>query len=153
MAAQLKVGARGVERVKKLLSQYGVVDDLQDDRGWQKRGVDLYAPGLGYVEVKTDRHTPDRVFLEVDVEGSKPGGVFSSRADWLAVYFVKTKQLFLFRLPDLQFWLAQHYALLRATTYRVITSRRGRSVWSVGGVLVPLKVLRENVTSEEVGEE
>ena len=142
---QFEIGKQGVEILKGLTA--GCIDYL-NDMDKQKRGIDLFIPGVGYVEVKTDTTEYENVFLEVDTEG-RPGGIFNSRADWLYMVFIKQGVVFSVSLPRVQHWLAQHYGLLNSTCRRTIVSRRGKARWTVGGFIVSRAVLVEEIGAKE----
>lgn len=148
---QLEIGRSGVSVVKKFLTAQGHnVADYDDNQEQQMRGVDIFATGVGNIEVKTDMATTDNVFLEVESMG-KPGCIFSSRSDWLYIVFVKQGRIFRVRLPRLQWWLAQHYGLLNSSRMKkTIHSRNGSKKWSVTGFAVPKTVLVEEAGGEEV---
>lgn len=114
------------------------VEDVQDDKDWQRRDVDLLVNGKS-TEVKTDTHKTGNLFLEISV-GDKPGCVFQSRAEVWCYLFPLQNKLYLIELPKLQLWLFQNASSYR--TKRVKSAQSGR-VWYAEGIAVPLTTLEE----------
>ena len=143
---QLSVGAMGVQLAKSVLrSRYPDIVDYAEDMEQQRRGIDLYVPNLGTVEVKTDSHTPTNFFFELDVEG-KPGAVDRSCADYYAVVFPEHRVMYLIPRPDLQKWLRDHMASLqKRDSIRTIRSRHGRNRWEARGAIVPKRLLIRDI--------
>ncbi len=148
LTEQLNVGALGVEIAKSVLhKRFGEIKDLQGDMAEQKRGVDLWVEGLGYIEVKTDSHSPERVFLELDV-GGKPGAVDRSTSDYFCVLFYRYHLMVIIPRPELQQWLREHYEEIvrdHAGWIKTIHSRAGKSTWSARGMAVPRAVLARSI--------
>ena len=145
---QLDVGAMGVTLAKTVLrSRFPNITDLQADMEQQKRGVDLYVEGLGYLEVKTDSHRPRNFFLELSVSG-KPGAVDRSTADWFCILFFKHKVLYLIPRSNLQMWLRENYAWIlqeHPEWIKRTRSREGKSIWLAEGVIIPRELLIEDM--------
>lgn len=152
--AQLAIGEMGVRLAKTVLRyKYPVITDLQDNMEMQKRGVDLYVEGLGYLEVKTDSHSPQRLFLELDVSG-KPGAVDRSCADYFCVLFYKHRVMYLVSRSELQQWLREKYAWVQEAHpdwIKVIRSKSNKSTWSARGVVVPRVLLAQEVNLGVIG--
>lgn len=148
MQGQLSVGAMGVQIAKTVLrSRYPEIEDLQNNKAEQKRGIDLYVQGLGYLEVKTDSHSPRNLFLELEVSG-KPGAVDRSAADYFCVLFYRWRVVYLIPRPELQKWMRENYAWIleeHPGWVKIIRSRAGRSRWSAKGIALPRRVLMEDI--------
>jgi len=136
-------GQRGVSVVVLTLQQLGYhVQSLQENQTLWHRG-DLYVSGIGFVEVKTDYTDYDNVYLEIDVAG-KPGWVYASRADYVLVYFVKKGLMYLFPMPDIQRFVAEHYLVLRPKI-RTATTYKDGSKWQSSGIPVAIEILCEAI--------
>jgi hypothetical protein len=137
--AKLAEGAAGVTRLVAHLEAEGhAVEDVQADKGWRKRDVDLIVNGQ-WVEVKTDSHAPETVFLEITCN-NRPGCVFKSSADLWLYYFPSAGVAWWLVMPNLRHFLAHHayrYPL------KVIESNAGKRTWRAEGIVVPLSVLTE----------
>ena len=148
MQQQLAVGRMGVHLATTILQKrYPIIEDLQSSKSMQKRGVDLFVEGLGYLEVKTDTHSPERVFLELDV-GGKPGAVDRSCADYFCVLFPGYRVLYLMARAELQQWLREKYAWIAGTHpdwVKTVHSKSQQSTWSARGVVVPRVLLAQGV--------
>lgn len=146
---QLGIGRMGVETVISVLQKRGYIcKDLQDDMEMQHRGVDLYVEGLGYLEVKTDSHSPENFFLELDVKG-KPGAIDRSTADYFCILFPNYQVIYLLPRAELQQWLRENYSWIKdehPDWIRTIHSTAGKSRWSARGVIVPRTVLMKQVS-------
>ena len=147
-SSQLGLGAMGVQMAKSVLrSHYEDIEDYANDREMQKRGIDLYVAGLGYIEVKTDTHSPDRFFFELDVEG-KPGAVDRSSADYFGILFPEYRVLYLIPRPQLQKWLRDNLSWIEEEHpewVKHITSNENGRHWRATGVIVPRRVLAMNI--------
>lgn len=139
-------GAAGVTQVAGFLRAEGhEVTDLATVRLAQQRGIDLVVDDQLW-EVKTDSHAwTGNVFCELTV-GDKPGCLFQSRADILAIWFPRAGKLITVSLPDLQLFLFQHG---QEFTRRTIRSAAGQRTWVAEGVIVPVTRL-EALASYEV---
>lgn len=148
MRQQLQVGEMGVSTVKTVLRSRGyVVEDLQKDMSMQKRGVDLFVEGVGYIEVKTDSYEPTNFFFELDSSG-KPGAVDRSCADYFCVFFFRHHIIYLIPRAELQKWLRDHYANIKeACPNRIkhIGSSQGTSKWQATGLVVPKEELLKDI--------
>lgn len=148
MREQLDVGAKGVEIVKEVLKErYPDIVDLQDDRVMQKRGIDLWVGGLGYVEVKSDSHKPDNLFLELDV-GGRPGAIDRSCSDCFCILFFRHCVLYFIPRAELQQWLREWYSWTldnEPTRLKVVQSSAGNASWSARGLVVPTYVLEQAI--------
>lgn len=143
-APQLALGAKGLRLVSALLRVRGFfVRDVSDIPDEQARDVDLYvqppeSSRWMTVEVKTDTYTSGNLFLELSSSSGKPGCVYKSRAQWWAYWLKGLEVLLLIDLPALQLWLLDHQAEYER---KRVHSIRGRSGWSVEGLLVPYEEL------------
>jgi len=141
--SDLKVGELGVRLACAVLRRYGSVKRVEDDRYMQQRGIDIISDTLGYVEIKTDSHTPDRVFFELSSNG-QPGAVDRSVADNFCIIFYKYNTMLIISRPHLQQFLRENIAhwLDRWPKWFITTrSSRGGNGWCSTGVLVPITVL------------
>jgi len=138
----------GVQVAKAVLrSHYEDIEDYANDKEMQKRGIDLYVGGLGYLEVKTDTHSPDRFFFELDVEG-KPGAVDRSSADYFGILFPEHRVLYLIPRPALQKWLRDNMGWIEKEhpeRVRFITSNENGRCWRAKGVIVPRRILAADI--------
>lgn len=147
MQSQLRIGELGVSVVKEMLRDVGRIKDFRDNARVQKRGIDLYVEHIGYIEVKTDSHSPKNVFLELEVAG-KPGGIDRSCADYIVFLYYRYNVAYVFRRDELQMWLRNNYHTLVAEhpeMYKEILSSSGNNTWSAHGLIVPLKMLTETL--------
>lgn len=148
MQEMLKLGEEGVEIVKRVLGvKYPNIIDLQDDHEMQKRGIDLYIGGLGYVEVKSDSHRTDNLFLELDV-GGKPGAIDRSCSDVFCILFFKHATLYLIPRAELQQWLREWYVWNldnEPGRLKVVHSSAGPASWQARGLVIPTCVLEEAI--------
>lgn len=136
--AQLRVGDVGVRRLVRTLKHDNAdVTNLTKDKAYQQRDVDLIVNGL-LVEVKTDTHPSENLFLELTC-GDKPGCVFKSRADIWAYAFPREDLCYWISLPELQWWTALHMGDYKPV---VIKSHRNKSRWKATGIAVPVAHLR-----------
>jgi hypothetical protein len=120
---------------------------VEDDRYMQQRGIDIVSDTLGYVEIKTDSHTPDRVFFELSSNG-QPGAVDRSVADSFCIIFYKHNTMLIISRSYLQQFLRENMAhwLDRWPKWFITThSNRGGNEWCSTGVLVPTSVLTEKL--------
>jgi len=147
-SAQLGMGAMGVQLAKGVLrSRYQHIEDYGEDEEMQRRGIDLYVEGLGFIEVKTDTHKPRNFFFELDVEG-KPGAVDRSSADYFCVVFPEHRVIYLVPRPDLQKWLRDNLAWIRRERPRwikTIRSNESGRYWRARGVIVPRRMLMTDI--------
>lgn len=145
---QLSVGAMGVQLAKTVLrARYEEIVDYADDLEMQKRGIDLYVVGLGYIEVKTDTHQPEAFFFELDVEG-KPGAVDRSCADFFCVIFPEYRVMYLIPRPALQQWLRENMCWVEDEHRRWIKrirSDQGKNHWRATGVVIPRDLIMADV--------
>ena len=150
---QLHIGELGVATVKTVLKDRGyVVKDLQNDKPMQKRGVDLYVEGLGYLEVKTDSYTPTNFFFELDCNG-KPGAVDRSCADCFCVYFFRHRVMYLLPRAALQKWLRENYHRIvteQPNRLKRIGSENNGEVWYAHGLVVPKDEVINSIGAEVV---
>lgn len=134
----LNRGAAGVAALSAYYRGEGleVVDVTRDPR-YQSCDIDLLVEDA-WVEVKTDSHRPDNLFLELTSDG-KPGCLFKSRATLWAVLYPAHGLFYEVPLPQLQWWAVYH-----ALEYRPISvkSTRGKRAWTATGIAVPVSVLR-----------
>lgn len=138
-SGQKDVGAIGVSILVNFFRKRGWrVEDVEDDKDWRRRDVDLLVNGKS-TEVKTDTHKTGNLFLEITSDG-KPGCVFQSRAEVWCYLFPLQNKLYLIELPKLQLWLFQNAKDYR--TKRVKSTQSGR-VWYAEGIAVPLVTLEE----------
>ena len=118
------------------------VVDLSDIPAAQTRDVDLLVDGT-YVEVKSDFHTPEKIFLELTCD-NRPGCVFQSRADTWLYGFPDDHIWYEFNLARLQWFCVQHVS--DYPLKHIHSTRRGNRVWVATGIVVPLAELeREGV--------
>ena len=150
---QLNVGALGVQIAKSILRpRYTDIVDYADDYEMQQRGVDLYVPGLGYVEVKTDTYAPERFFFELDVEG-KPGAVDRSSADYFCIVYPSYRVMYLIPRPALQKWLRDNLAWIEeqhSEWVKHTTSREHGHAWRATGIIVPHHLLMTDLKVEVI---
>lgn len=111
----------------------------------QRRGVD-YLLDEEYVDIKSDTHRAENVFLELECK-DQPGCFFKSRADAWLYYFPKEQKLYRLDLPKLQHHLTRNLAKYRE---RAVTSVSGPSTWYAVGVLVPIAVLLDLSIAEDI---
>lgn len=146
--SQLGLGAMGVQIAKSVLrSRYDHIEDYADDVEMQRRGIDLYVKGLGYLEVKTDTHSPKRFFFELDVEG-KPGAVDRCSADYYCIIFPESRVIYLIPRPDLQKWLRDNLQWLETDHkdwFKCTTSNERGRYWRATGVVVPKRLLMKSI--------
>lgn len=149
---QLAVGRIGIRIAKALFKREGYkVEDYENDKEWQYRGIDLYVYGFGYVEIKTDTYDTGNAVLELNDRGL-PGALDRSCADWYGIVFIRLNKMVLFPRAALVKWLRENYAYLRKSHknwFHVIYSYQGNSRWAVEIVIVPLSLLLEEVSGRE----
>jgi hypothetical protein len=151
--SQLDVGAHGVAVVSDYLRREGFhVRDVQDDKDWQARDVDLLVRGRRKhrwkaTEVKADRYETGNIYLELVSSAGRPGCVFKSRADVWCYWLSSLGVLLLIDLPALQLWLLDHASEYRRTQ---VNSIRGKAHWSVQGIAVPYRTLVAAKVAAEV---
>jgi hypothetical protein len=138
----------GVAIAKSIIrSRYPVIKDFNDDQEMQRRGIDLWVEGLGYVEIKSDSHPSDKIFLELSVTG-KPGAVDRCCADYYVVLFYKEHLMLMFKRAELQQWLREHWFYIRTkqpTWVKTINSTQNGKFWSAVGVTVPRTELEKDL--------
>ena len=145
---QLKVGRRGVKLAKDILSeQYETVMDLDEDMAAQRRGIDVFVPSLGYLEIKCETYAPKNVFLEIEVAG-KPGAIDRSCADYLAYIYPDYGLMLLLPRPELQKWLRENWSWIlrerRKWVKKVRSAHKGRK-WQATGIAIPINVLLKDL--------
>jgi hypothetical protein len=149
---QLAVGQAGVRIAKALFRKEGYeIEDYENNRELQFRGIDLYIHGFGYVEIKTDTYDTGNMVLELSDRGL-PGALDRSCADWYGVVFVKMGKMVLFPRSALAKWLREAYSWLEdkhPKWFHTIRSYQGNSTWEVDIVVVPLSKLLKEVKGRE----
>ena len=134
---QVAKGARGQAQIMDLLRAQGkTVIDLSDLPDARMRDIDLLVNGK-YVEVKSDYHTPEKIFLEITCD-DKPGCVFKSKADEWLYGFPEHGIWYEFSVARLQWFCVRH---IGDYPLKSITSVRGGRQWVASGIVVPLDAL------------
>ena len=145
---QLNIGALGVQIAKSILrARYPYITDYAEDKEMQRRGVDLYVEGLGYLEVKTDTHDPRRLFFELAV-GDKPGAVDRCSADYFCVLYPEHRVIYLIPRPELQKWLRENIGWIerkRPYWLKDTASRNEGRRWRATGVVIPRRLLQKDI--------
>lgn len=145
---QMSVGAMGVQLAKTILrARFTEIVDYEKDLEMQRRGIDLYVEGLGYIEVKTDTHKPEAFFFELNVE-NRPGAVDRSCADYFCIIFPEYRVMYLIPRPELQQWLRNNIYWIEEEErnwIKKIESDQGRNHWRATGVVVPRTLLMADI--------
>jgi len=125
-----------------LRSRYPIIIDYDRDMDMQRRGIDAFVEGLGFIEVKTDsQFNTGNFFLEVSV-GSKPGTIDHSGADFICYIFPAAHVLYLLPRPHIVKWLRDKWAWCkRNNKIKTIQSHEGRDTWEAKGVIVQRETL------------
>lgn len=130
---QLARGKAGEERVRRWLREHGhTVVDVRSDPGYQALDVD-FVVGPHPIEVKTDYHATDKLFLEFQA-------IAKSQATFWFFYTPRTDKLYCFRHAVLRDALM--LAWYRGDKVHTITTMNGWSHWTVQGIVVPLARLK-----------
>ena len=149
----MTVGALGVQLAKLVLRRYYPhIEDFADDQEMQRRGVDLFVDGLGYLEVKTDTHSSRRFFFELSVSG-KPGAVDRSCADWFCIIYPQERVVYLVSRPELQMWLRNNLPWIRRDCpdwIKHVDSYVGNRTWRATGVVIPARRLMTDTRVEVI---
>ena len=145
---QLSIGEAGVRLAKMVLrAVYPHIRDLEFEWPEQERGIDLYVYELGFVEVKTDTHSPKNFFLELSSDG-KPGAIDRSCADYFCIIFPYARVMYLLPRPELQMWLRDNIQwidnLYKGWITTVKSHSRGRQ-WNAIGLVVPIWRLQQDL--------
>lgn len=153
---QLEAGKSGEEVVIEHFREtmpWASITDLRVDGQAQNRDIDFHLgsvegmPFLGFVEVKTDTHSEDNMFIELSV-GSKPGWLFRSAADHLVYFFIETGALYIIPLPELRLWMHLYLDFYltedRNREKRIVSSSNGRR-WITIGVTIPSEDILKGV--------
>ncbi len=147
---QLAVGAAGEARVVDWLEAQGyTVADVTKDKDWQRRDVDFLVVGTDgayrTVEVKTDTHKTEAIFIETSVD-EKPGYIFKTRAEVLLYYMSATGKLYWIDVPKLC-----RYVFTFGNLYdlKVVASRSGKREWQAEGIVVKVETLKTHGVLEE----
>jgi hypothetical protein len=144
----LNMGEMGVTIAKAVLrSRYSSIIDYNNDMAMQKRGIDLWVEGLGFIEVKTDSHSSDKFFFELSVQ-NKPGAVDRCCADYFAMLYFKERVMYLVKRPELQKWLREHWRWMKSDHpdwVKEITSTSQGKEWKAVGVAVPKNEFMKDV--------
>ncbi len=133
--------ARSILRAKFPDSHF---EDYREDTSWQQRGVDFYVEGLGYIEVKTDSHRPDNIFIELSSKDG-PGAIDRSSADWICVLYFKYNVLYLIPRSWLQFWIRENLMDIDESNKRRLTSTIQDKRWTSDGVFVELSRIVDEI--------
>lgn len=147
MASSLAMGqmgeilARSILRAKFPDSKF---EDYREDMDWQQRGVDFYVEGLGYIEVKTDSHKPENMFIELSNKDG-PGAIDRSSADWICVLYFKHNVMYLIPRSWLQFWMRENLASIDNANKRRLTSTVNNKRWTSDGMFVKLSRLTDEI--------
>jgi hypothetical protein len=85
------------------------VYDFRRDKFLRSLDTDFIVDGIGWVEVKGDRHPPKNFYLERVSNNSKdtPGCVLYTAADFLFYYFVTVGTAYIIPAEALQAWAAR----------------------------------------------
>jgi hypothetical protein len=146
--SQLEIGQMGVSIAKSIIrSKYPNIKDFNDDMEMQRRGIDLWVEGLGYVEIKSDSHSSDKLFFELTVMG-KPGAVDRCCADYYIVLYYKEHLMLIIKRADLQQWLREHWSWIRTknpTWVKTISSTQNGKYWNSVGITVPREDFERDV--------
>ncbi|MDD5218994.1 MAG: hypothetical protein PHV11_00300 [Candidatus Bipolaricaulis sp.] len=135
---QLERGEAGVMIAKMVLrGRYPLVTDYNKDMAMQRRGIDLFAEGLGYIEIKTDYHDDSpNFFLETSV-GNRPGAVDTSGAEYFCFIYPNRRQMYLLPRPHIVKWLREHWEeYVQRDKIIPIKSHQGSDTWSANGIVV-----------------
>lgn len=150
--ASTDFGRRGVLAVVDALRAHPSIEcvvDADDDLAAQAEGWDLLVRQRGQaaccrVEVKTDRHRPLNIALELvsNVERGVPGCLITSQADFWVYVFARTGDVIRFSPSEVRKWLEAHSG--RFETFEAKTWV-GRTRYTTRGLLVPVGVLLNEV--------
>ena len=147
--SSLDMGRLGVMLAKiKLAEKYGEITDFNSDKVMQKRGIDLLIPALGYVEVKTDSHSPDKYYFEVEDNGH-PGAIYNCTADYYVVFFYKYDVIHIIKRAELVYWVTKHYSWIKHSNPGWVchlTSVNGRNKWCSEGLIIPNNIFTKDVS-------
>lgn len=144
---QLQRGETGVLIAKMALrSRYPMIKDYARDMEMQKRGVDLYVEGLGFIEIKADYHDDSpNFFLEVSV-GKNPGAVDRSGAEYFCFIYPNKRQMYLLPRAHIAKWMREHWTeYIKNNRVIHIKSHQGRHSWSADGITVNRERLIEYI--------
>lgn len=146
-------GEMGVILAKAILRErYPDIIDYNDDRVMQSRGIDLDVSGLGWVEVKTDFHKPENIFIELESNG-RPGTVDKSSSQYFAYIFPRSRVMFLIPTAELRWWLRMYgmqLASIEPNIHKVVESHRGSSSWYAEGLAMPIEYIQEKLEIIEI---
>ena len=146
--SQLDIGRMGVAIAKAVIrSKYPNIRDYNDDMEMQKRGIDLWVENLGFLEIKTDSHSSDRLFFELDVMG-KPGAVDRCCADYYVVLFYEERLLIMIKRAELQKWLRERWYWIKTKNtswIKTIKSSHNGKFWSAIGIAIPRRLLEKDL--------
>lgn len=145
----LDMGRMGVMLAKvQLQKKYGEIIDYDNNREMQKRGIDLLIPSLGYCEIKTDSHSPDKYYFELE-DNNHPGAIYNCTADYYIVFFFKYNLLHIIKRAELVYWVTRHYSWIKRENpgwVHHITSVNGGNKWRSEGIIVPNNVFTRDVS-------
>jgi len=147
MASSLAMGQMGEILAKSVFrAKYPdrTIKDYRNDLAMQHRGIDLYIDDLGFVEVKTDSHKPENIFIELSSKDG-PGAIDRSAADWIAVLYFRHQVMYLIPRSWLQFWIRTNLANIDDKRKRTLTSTIEDKKWTSKGVFVRLRRLQKDI--------
>lgn len=145
----LNTGVLGVHIVKDILAtRYDDILDFEGEMEMQRRGVDLWVPDIGLIEVKADSHKPENFYFELTSHGN-PGAIDRSQSDRFCVLFYKHHLLYFIPTPHLTQWLRENYHEFgeHNSCFRLhtTTSYAGPNEWQATGVIVPIEFIMNEV--------
>lgn len=148
-----KIAVKEVEKYLKSLKETIEVINVEDDKEYQKKDIDLIwrymANGRKYeqkIEVKGDRyHHTGNIFIETvsNRERNNPGCFMYSEADYIFYYFVETRELYIIPLAETREWLKQN---IHRFEEKFLSTKVGNyTYYTSAGRLVPRNILRDEV--------
>jgi len=143
-------GQAGEELAVQLLApHFESIEQYSEDPFFQKRGIDLWVLGLGYVDVKTDTHQPINLFFEVVGPHNSPGGFDKSRADYYLYMFPLARLAYVLDVPETVFWLREYLPQLQLKRH-VIWNQGLYERYYTEGYAVPIAGLPEYILYAEL---
>jgi hypothetical protein len=147
-AQSSSIGTVACQLTTQYFQEHGFrVDDIQNNRFFQKLDVDLNVVDFGLVEVKGDTYRTGNVFVEViaNAEKGRPGAMTYTQADYLFYYFLAEGRALLIPVAEMKAWIASGRAqeFPRKTSY-THTNAIGHTYHCIGHV-VPWEVMLEEI--------
>ncbi|MEG1502271.1 MAG: hypothetical protein RR370_02670 [Synergistaceae bacterium] len=145
----MKVGQLGEDIIYQYLCKMPTVKEIKDvrnDKEYQKKDIDyILVMNTGQertVEIKTDSYISDNIFFETmsAKETNSIGCMYKTEAEWLLYYFLRTKELYILKMPDYRNWVDENIS--RFQKRKIGNWRRGQGkTYTSEGRLIPKQIL------------